>query len=99
MVNRNLRELPAHTISEGALYLRIPAATVRCWSTGREDYPPLVYAAAQTPLLLSFLNLVELHILDALRRIHRVRMPEIRSAIKCIVRPAIDQQQSATDQS
>ena len=42
MVNRDLRELPAHTISEGALYLRISGATVRCWSTGREDYPPLV---------------------------------------------------------
>lgn len=85
MMSLDLRELPAYTISEGSRYLRIPAATVRYWLAGRGRYQPLVHAATQTPLLLSFLNLVELHILDAIRRIHRVRIPKIRSAIDYLV--------------
>lgn len=32
------RELPAYSISEAAHYLSVPAATVRYWATGQNDY-------------------------------------------------------------
>ena len=76
------RELPAYTISEAAHYLAVPAATVRYWSVGRDDYAPLIEVPEHAPTLLSFLNLTELHVLAAIRRKHEVKMPSIRRAIE-----------------
>lgn len=76
------RALPAYTISEAAHYLSVPAATIRYWSLGRDSYKPLIEAAAQSPTLLSFLNLAELHVLAAIRRKHGVKMRSIREAIR-----------------
>ena len=87
------RELPAYTISEAAHYLAVPAATVRYWSVGRDDYAPLIAVPERSPTLLSFLNLVELHVLAAIRRKHEVKMPSIRKAILYLAenaRPATD---------
>ena len=78
----DLRELPAYTISEAAHYLAVPAATIRYWSVGRDEYAPLIEVPAQVPTLLSFLNLTELHVLAAIRRKHEVKMPSIRRAIQ-----------------
>lgn len=75
------RDMPAYSASEAAHYLLLPVSTVRYWSVGREHYAPLIDAASTDPLTLSFLNLVELHILAAIRRRHDVSMPKIRSAI------------------
>ena len=33
---------------------------------------------------MSFTNLVEAHVLDAIRREHRVRLKEVREAIRCM---------------
>ena len=82
------RELPAYTISEAAHYLSVPAATVRYWSLGREDYKPLIAVPAKSPALLSFLNLAELHVLAAIRRKHEVKMQNIREAIRYLARHA-----------
>ena len=76
------RELPAYTISEAAHYLAVPAATIRYWSVGRDDYAPLIEVPEHVPTLLSFLNLTELHVLAAIRRKHEVKMPSIRRAIQ-----------------
>ncbi len=76
------RELPAYTISEAAHYLAVPAATIRYWSVGRDDYAPLIEVPAHAPTLLSFLNLTELHVLAAIRRKHEVKMPSVRKAIQ-----------------
>ena len=76
------RELPAYTISEAAHYLAVPAATIRYWSVGRDEYAPLIEVPARAPTLPSFLNLTELHVLAAIRRKHEVKMPSIRSAIR-----------------
>lgn len=75
------RELPAYTAREAAHYLRVPVATARYWCVGRDDYLPLIEVAARDPVLLSFLNLVELHVLASIRRKHRVSMPKVREAI------------------
>ena len=82
------RELPAYTISEGAHYLAVPAATIRYWSVGRDDYAPLIEVPQHVPALLSFLNLTELHVLAAIRRKHEVKMPSIRRAIQYLAASA-----------
>ena len=82
------RELPAYTISEAAHYLGVPAATIRYWSLGRGDYPPLINVPERSPAPLSFLNLTELHVLAAIRREHEVKMPSVRKAIQYLVENA-----------
>ena len=62
------RELPSYTTSEAAHYLAVPAATIRYWSVGRDDYAPLIKVPKHVPTLLTFLNLTELHVLAAMRR-------------------------------
>ncbi len=71
------RLIPSYTVSEAAHYLRIPVGTMRSWVRGR-TYPtqsgpkffrPIISVPdMDRPLLLSFINLVEAHVLDAIRR-------------------------------
>ena len=85
---RNPREVPIYSIPEAAHYLRIPANTVRSWVYGRAyktrggsmQAEPLVPPAG-TLGMLSFVNMLELHVLGAIRRDHRVKMPRVRSAL------------------
>jgi uncharacterized protein (DUF433 family) len=85
----NIRNEPAYGLAEGARYVRLPAATLRTWLVGR-DYPkgdgkgkfhPLIKPARREPLQLSFYNLVEAHVLRALRTEHGVAITELRDAI------------------
>lgn len=80
------RERPAYTIAEAAHYLNVPRTTARYWATGEGMHLPLITVAAREPMLLSFLNLVELHVLAAIRREHAVPMPKVRAAIKWLKR-------------
>lgn len=82
------RVLPAYTILEAAHYLAVPPATVRYWAVGRDRYAPLIVTPKHSPVLLSFLNLVELHILASIRRVHEVKMPSIRKAIRFLKKGA-----------
>ena len=75
------REQPAYSPVEVAHYIVVPVSTVRYWCLGRDPYRPLIQPAQQQPLLLSFINLVELHVLGAIRRRHRVSMPNVRAAL------------------
>ncbi len=84
------RELPAHTVPEAARYLWIPVSTLRSWVAGR-NYPtrtganffqPIVALADQSNYVLSFINLIEVHVLDAIRREHQVPLPKVRTALK-----------------
>lgn len=86
---QDIRNQPAYGPAEAARYLRLPAATLRSWVVGR-DYPkagaharfqPLIRPASQQPLQLSFWNLVEAHVLRALRTDHGVALAELRKAI------------------
>jgi uncharacterized protein (DUF433 family) len=85
----DIRHQPAYGPAEAARYLRLPAATLRTWLVGR-DYPkgdaratfhPLITPAHRQPLQLSFYNLVEAHVLRALRTEHGVALNELRKAI------------------
>lgn len=86
------RELPTYSISETSHYLQLPSSTLRAWVKGRyypteigqQCSPPLIAlpdSASQGVMLLSFINVVEAHVLEALRREHRVTMPKIREAL------------------
>lgn len=83
------RELPAYTIADASRYLHVPKATLRSWFHGR-TYPRgggvgrfgrLLAPAGQTSAPLSFLNLVEAHVLRALRTEHDVSLAGIREAL------------------
>ena len=76
------RDMPAYTIGEAAHYLSVLPQTVRYWAVGRDDYLGLIDPPSRSPVLLSFLNLVELHVIAAIRRQHKVTLPKIRSAIE-----------------
>ena len=85
----DIRDQPAYGAAEAARYLRLPAATLRTWLVGR-DYPkggaqatflPLIEPACVQPLRLSFYNLIEAHVLRALRTEHGVALAELRNAI------------------
>ena len=83
------RFLPAFSLAEGAHYLDLPIATLRSWTVGRA-YPvkegkrffaPIVLPPQKETRQLSFVNVVEAHMLDAIRRQHRVPLAKVRSAI------------------
>ncbi len=88
------REQPTYTIAEAAHYLRIPPATLRSWVCGRA-YPvkrgkgffkPVITLPTAENHLLSFVNLVEAHVLDAIRRQHEIPLPKVRTAISFLQR-------------
>ena len=89
MKNEDLRELPAYGVTEAAHYLLVPRATLRSWLAGmsygkgsdRRRFRPVIQPAATSPVALSFINLIEAHVLAALRRKHRVDMPAVRRTI------------------
>jgi uncharacterized protein (DUF433 family) len=81
-------EAPAYFIHEAAHYLSLPPRLVRDWTlgraatgAGRKSTEPLVTPADPNQELLSFSNLVELHVLASIRRHHKVRPKAVRRAI------------------
>jgi uncharacterized protein (DUF433 family) len=83
------REIPSYGIMETAHYLRIPPTTIRCWVNGRY-YPsragrqfskPIVHLPQPDVRLVSFMNLVEIHVLDAIRRKHEISLDKVRVAL------------------
>ena len=75
--------MPAYSVLEAAHYLGIPASTVRYWAAGRPGVSrALIEAAGIAPVSLSFINLVELHVLGAIRREHEISLPKVREAIQ-----------------
>jgi uncharacterized protein (DUF433 family) len=91
---RDERTAPTYTISEASHYLLIPVATLRSWTVGRY-YPvqdgrrrfyPVISVGQTTPVLLSCDNLIEAHVLDAIRRVYGIQLPKVRSAISYLKR-------------
>src|SRR5215471_11425065 len=74
-------ELPMYGLSEAALYLRVPISTLDYWVFGRGRTPGLITAASKHPRSLSFMNLLECHMLAAMRTIYDLKIPRIRRAL------------------
>src|SRR5713226_2408572 len=88
---RSPRQIPAYDSFTASHYLRIPENTVRNWAFGyayptrsgrRMRTKPLIQVADPKSYLFSFENLIELHVLGALRRDYNVEMKKIRRAIE-----------------
>jgi uncharacterized protein (DUF433 family) len=83
------REQPAYGLAEAARYLKLAPATLRSWvlgrpyptSTGVGHFRPLISPSSRVPPLLSFWNLVEAHVLRALRTDHGVSVRSLRTAL------------------
>jgi uncharacterized protein (DUF433 family) len=85
----DIRHHGAYSLAEAARYLELPPATLRAWTVGR-DYPvaegqgrfkALINPARREPPLLSFFNLIEAHVLRALRTDHGVKIRALRDSI------------------
>lgn len=88
--NNDIRNQPAYPLTEAARYLKLPPATLRAWTLGR-PYPtskgqgrftPLIRPSARNPLSLSFWNLIEAHVIRALRAEHGVSIKALRQAVE-----------------
>ncbi len=77
--------VPAYSVAQVARYLKIPVTTVSYWVSRKSG--PLVLAPWQEPPTLCFKNVVECHVLHALRTTHNVRMALIRSTINTLGAP------------
>lgn len=84
--------VPAYTLPAAARHVRIPSATLRSWVCGRQ-YPvgeesrrslPLIKVPNRRPRFLTFVNLVEAHVLASMRRKHELPMRTVRKAIKFV---------------
>jgi uncharacterized protein (DUF433 family) len=82
-------EVPAYTLPTAARHVRVPAATLRYWVFGRTCLSagkvchalPLIDIPKQKPRFLSFLHLVEAHVLASMRRKHELPMHKVRKAL------------------
>ena len=86
------RNIPTYSIGDAARYLRIPRSTIRSWTVGH-SYPikdgssffrPLIEISEEKPYLLSFTNLVEVHVLRAIRQHHKIQLNRVREALDFI---------------
>jgi uncharacterized protein (DUF433 family) len=86
------RNIPMYGFSEVSRYLDIPVSTLRAWTLG-QDYPsqdernrfePVIERPDPDSKLLSFINVCEAHICDALRKSHGIPLQRIRAAIALV---------------
>ncbi len=85
--SKDHRYYPAYSIGEAARYINVPKSTVRYWSIGSSGQSGVLQVAQRLPVtLLSFINLVELHVLSGIRSVHGVSLPHVRSALKYVSR-------------
>jgi uncharacterized protein (DUF433 family) len=88
-MNGDQRDIGAYGIGEAAHYLSLPPATLRTWvrgrtyatAEGRQFSEPLIQLPDADEPLLSFTNLVEAHVLKAIRRHHGLPMQKVRPAL------------------
>ena len=94
---RDARLAPAYSFSEAARYLRIPLATLRHRSLGLGKVRPVYELDDPDCQFLSFMNLVEAHILAGIRQRYGVDLRQIRRALDYVqkdlgvTRPLIEQ--------
>lgn len=85
---KNPGDLPAYNVTEVAHYLRVPPFTLHYWMKPVEIETKNGYA--RKPLIqrpngsakMSFLNVVEAHVVNALRLHHQVPVAEMRMAVE-----------------
>jgi uncharacterized protein (DUF433 family)/DNA-binding transcriptional MerR regulator len=87
-------ETPIYGTVEAARYLRVPYQTLRYWIFQN----PIIKPASASPPRLSFMNLLECHMISFMRSNHRITIPKVRAALQTLARihthkhPLVDQQ-------
>ena len=87
---KKINELAAYSAAEAARFLGIPVTTVRAWirgqpymiKSGERFFRRVIVPADPESGSLSFGNLIEVFVLNSLRRVHGVPLRNIRSAIE-----------------
>lgn len=87
--NADIYNTPAYLVSDSARYLRIPLGTLRSWLKGRsyttkngqQAFEPLIQRPVLKVPQLSFINLVEAHVLRIIRETHQVKLDKVRRAL------------------
>lgn len=69
---------PNYTLPEAAMFTRLSFSKLRYWTRGRGGTPPVIKTAG---VMLSLVNLVEVHMVSMFRGIHDVPLQRIRRAI------------------
>jgi uncharacterized protein (DUF433 family) len=79
------RELPTYTIQDAARYLHVPPSTLRSWVLGQgKRFKAVIALPNPRRAELSFLNLVEAHVLNAIRREHDISLQKTRKSIELL---------------
>ncbi len=87
---RDPRLLPAYPLDLAARFVLLPTSTLRVWVFGatwkekggaERSFKPLITPPDRKETVLSFVNLVEAHVLKTIRRKHRIQMIKVREAI------------------
>ena len=89
-----IRRTPAYSFVEAAHYLNLPASTLASWFRGQtykysdeiRRFRPVIRLDGKPGEGLSFLNLVEAHVLAAIRREHRIPLQKVRRALEYVER-------------
>jgi uncharacterized protein (DUF433 family) len=88
---RDPRDLPAYPLDLAARFLLLPKSTLKAWVFGAtwkpkgqpvRTFQPLIDPPDRSRRMLSFVNLVEAHVLKSVRRKHFVQMGRVRNAIE-----------------
>ncbi len=98
------RDLPAYSIPVAARIVGLPATTLRSWVRGR-SYPTKAGPRRAAPVIVppradfvSFTNLVEAHVLAAMRREHELKLDTVRKAIGFLRRESREEHPLAYEQ-
>jgi uncharacterized protein (DUF433 family) len=92
------RILPAYSVAEASRYLRLPPQTLRNWVLGVKSVSRIIEMDDPHRRYLSFMNLVEAHVISGISRHYGVRLPQVRAALQylreslSIQRPLIAQE-------
>jgi uncharacterized protein (DUF433 family) len=89
---RDPRAIPTYSFSEASHLLKIPLVTLRSWVRGRSfpttrgkrRFQPLIALPDRDLPLLSFINLIEAHVLDAIRYKDKLPLISVRTGIKTL---------------
>ena len=90
----DLRELPNYRLPEAAHYLRTPLSTLRSWifgqgygtASGRKTSKSVIAVPEGWPPRLSFINMVEAHVLSGIRYQHGVPLGAVRRALEYLAK-------------
>jgi uncharacterized protein (DUF433 family) len=80
------RERPLYSVAEIAAYVRMNRRTLATWVSGRGSQPSLIRRPIANDPRLSYNNLIEAYVLNALRKHVGVSMPRIRRGLEYVER-------------